>query len=354
MSSSESNLIAILTTIPIHLHRYAVPLLYVLGNLGNAISIAIFSKKSWRKNVCTFYFVVCLLCNTAFINSTMLGSIAITGFNIHAHNYSPMLCKVFYYCSYLFSTYYPIILILASIDRLLISSQKVDTRLYSSKRLAYFSIGTSSILWSIFSLHVLIKVSIQEMYPSVSICYYELSKSYLDFFLYSVLILSICIPVLMVVLSVIAFKNVRHIRAVPRQERRERRSMTKKDFQLLRCLYAHSLVFVLFSFLIDFSVVYSTAVRYQNRTPMERAIDSFLGDFGGFLHYFPFCTSFMIFVAMSKAFRFELKRWTHRLCGRELATVQEPGEEEINQQQLTTRELTEIPHIVVHSVVLSA
>ena len=73
----------------------------------------------------------------------------------------------FIYVSFLFSTLLPTILILASIDRLLISSQNVDTRLYSSKRLAYFSISISTFFWIVFNFHILIKVNIQELYPSV-------------------------------------------------------------------------------------------------------------------------------------------------------------------------------------------
>ena len=342
MPSSDSALIALLVDIPKYLHRYVVPILFVLGNLGNVISIAIFSKRSWRKNVCTFYFVICLLCSTVYLNATMLGSIAIMGFNIHAHNSNPMLCKLFYFISYLVSTYYPIILILASVDRLLISSQKVDTRLYSSKRLAYFSIGTSSIVWSIFSLHVLIKVSIQEIYPSVSICYYELSKSYLTFFLYSTLALSIIVPLVMVVLSIFAFKNVRRIRAVPRQQRNEIRSMTKKDFQLLRCLYVHDVVYVVFTSALSASVIYSTTKRYDNRTPMQEAIDSFLSNMGIFLHHIPYCTSFLIDISISKAFRCELRR-----CAR-------PSFGNANPHQNAVRDTEEIPDVVLQTIAPSA
>ena len=76
---------------------------------------------------------------------------------------SIVLCKLFFYIAYVFSSYYPIVLILASVDRLLISSQNVDRRLYSSKRLAYLSISVSTLIWSIFCVHILIKVDIQQI-----------------------------------------------------------------------------------------------------------------------------------------------------------------------------------------------
>ena len=293
MRLSEDNYIALLTDIPVYLYRYLGIALYVIGNLGNLSSIAIFWKHSWRKNVCSFYFVICLLCSTVFVNSTLIGAVYIAAFNGNVQNYSPVLCKLFYYVSYLFSNYLPIILILGSIDRLLISSQKVDTRLYSSKRLAYFSVATGFLVWSVFSLHVLIKVGIQQIYPTVFICYYDLSPLYLDFFSYSALAISVTIPLIMIVLSVVAFKNVRRIRAVPRQQRKQVRSMTKKDFQLLRCLYLHNIVYVLCSILIVVSVVYSRVVKLQPYSPITQATDGFLSNVGSILQYIPYWCSFL-------------------------------------------------------------
>ncbi|CAF4264335.1 unnamed protein product, partial [Adineta steineri] len=71
----------------------------------------------------------------------MFGSIFTLGYNIAAQNNNVALCKIYIYVAYICATCSPTVLILASIDRLLISSQNVDTRLYSSKRLAYFMIS---------------------------------------------------------------------------------------------------------------------------------------------------------------------------------------------------------------------
>jgi hypothetical protein len=65
-----------------------------------------------------------------------------------------LLCKLFFYMSFVISTLLPTVLVLASIDRLLISSQNFDTRLYSSKCLAYFSISISTIFWIMLNIHI--------------------------------------------------------------------------------------------------------------------------------------------------------------------------------------------------------
>ena len=172
-----------------------------------------------------------------------------------------------------------------------------------------------------------------------------MSKFYLDFFSYSSLALSMIVPFIMPIMSIVAFKNVRRIRAVPRPQRREIRSMTKKDFQLLRCLYVHNLSYIVFTIVLSVSIVANTTVRYQHRSPVQQAMDSFVSDVGSFLHEIPYCTSFFIFVALSKAFRYELKRWAYQLCGKDLATIRGPAEEDNKQQG----ETVEMPDVVVIS-----
>ncbi|CAF1238473.1 unnamed protein product [Adineta steineri] len=330
MSSSDSYYIEILNNIPIYFQQYFGIFLYIIGNIGNLLAIIVFFKRSWRKNVCVFYFLVCLFANTIFINSTLLGSIFALGFNSTIQNSSVILCKLFYYVSYLTSTYYPVILILASIDRLLISSQNIDTRLYSSKRMAYFSTSIATFIWSTFALHTLIKVNIQEMYPGVFICYYDLSQFYLNFFTYSTVVQSVLVPFSMIVLSTIAFKNVRRIRAIPRQERRQIRTMNKKDFQLLRCLYIQNIIYITCNIVLSVGIVYATAIRYETATPLQQALNNFLNNFGSVLHDISYCTSFFTFIYVSKAFRLEVKRLIFKMVRKDLTTIRE---EENNQQE---------------------
>ncbi|UJR12310.1 hypothetical protein I4U23_016487 [Adineta vaga] len=150
----------LLNNIIIYIYRYGNLIICILSNIGNILSALIFFRKTWRKNVCVLYFKCCLFVSFAYVNTVVLGTAFITGFNINIQNSNVVLCKIFNYAAYLFSTLLPTILALASIDRLLISSQNVDTRLYSSKRLAYFSISISTLFWIIFNFHSLIKVNL--------------------------------------------------------------------------------------------------------------------------------------------------------------------------------------------------
>ncbi|CAF1471766.1 unnamed protein product [Adineta ricciae] len=332
MAYSDGYVVQLLVNIPIHLHQYVAPIFYVIGNLGNCLIFYIFLKRSWRKNVCVLYFLVCLVSNSIFINAPLLGTIFTTGFQIDLTDSNEFLCKVFYYVAFLTSIYYPVTLILASIDRLLISSKNVSVRLYSSKRLAYLNISINTVLCIGFSLHLFIKVHIQEIRSTVFKCYYDQSSSYMNFFIYSTLLISILLPLIMIILSVLAFKNVRRIQAVARQRRQVIRSMNKKDFQLLRCLYVHNIIYIICSTLVVFAIGYSLRLNYETSTAVELAIQNFLIGSGTFIHYLPYISNIFVFICVSKAFRMEVKRVILKIYRRDLNTMRDT--EENNQPEV--------------------
>ena len=238
-------------------------------------------------------------------------------------------CKLFFYITLVASTSAPTALILASIDRLLISSQKVDTRLYSSKRLAYFSIGIGTCFWLLFHLHILIKINIQQFGPAVFFCYFDLDGVYQQFVSYLLVILNALFCLIMIVLSMFAFKNVRRIRAVPRQQRDRIRSMTKKDFQLIRCLFVQVIVYIVCTVGASGYSIYDLSTQHQERTPLQQAIKDFLSNTLNLVYFSYYASSFFILMSMSKAFRHELQPHVYKLFGQD--HIQPRGDEQ-NQQ----------------------
>jgi hypothetical protein len=127
----------------------------------------------------------------------------------------------------------------------------------------------------------------------------------------------------MITLSVFAFKNVRHIRIIPRQQRNQIRSMTKKDFQLLRCLFAQDIVYIIFSLWLSIYYVYSTATKDKIQTALEQAINNFLDSFFAFLYDISYSTNFFIFISISRAFRQQLKRMIYQIFSKHLVALPE-------------------------------
>ena len=148
------------------------------------------------------------------------------------------------------------------------------------------------------------------MYPNIFIYYFDLLSSYLNFVSYSTLIFNCLFCLIMIILYIVAFKNVRHIRSIPRQQIRK---MTKKDFQLLRCLFVQDIVYILFSIPFSIFTVYQAATVYQIRTTLQETIVDFINHNSFILHHVPYCVSFYIFILVSKAFRQELKRMIYKI-----------------------------------------
>ncbi|CAF4179927.1 unnamed protein product, partial [Adineta steineri] len=254
-------------------------------------------------------------------------------FDINVYDSSVALCKLLYYVSYTFTKLPPTALILASIDRLLLSSQNVNIRLYSSKRLAYFSLSITTAFWVVFYIHTLIEVNIVQLYPSVFICYYASSGFYPEFMTVFSLVVNISFSVTLVILSLMAFKNARQLRSVPRQQRHQFRTMNKKDFQLLRCLYALDIVYISLTLFAAISNVYQASTQGEIHTPLRSAIENFLGGIAAFSYHIPFCISFFVFLFVSKAFRQETKHIMYKMCGKDQMGMHEQGNVQLHDRR---------------------
>ena len=344
MSASDDYYTNLLNAAVIDIHGYGDLVIYIIGTLGNLLSIAIFLKKKWRKNVCVFYFLVCLLLGLVQLHSSILTNALLIKWNFRDIHRSSFLCKLMFYVAYDSANLIPAVLISASIDRLLISSQNVEARLYSSRRLAYLLIGTSSLFWLLFNIHFLIKMDLQQVAPFYFVCYYDLSALYLNFVNYSAVLFNCLFFLLTIIFSALSFKNVRRIRSIPRQQRREVRSMTKKDFQLLRCLFAQNIAYIVLSSFLSVYSVYRVITREENRTPYQTAVVEFLYNVFLVIYYTFYCSSFFIFVCVSKAFRQEIKLLIYKVVGKDLTAAR--NEEEQPQQNVNKNDIELVVDVV--------
>ena len=347
LAANNQQIVDLNTTVK-YLYKYVVPVIFIVGNIGNLLSILIFSKKSWRKNVCVFYFKIVILFNTCYLNSIGLGTIFIHGFHISLHNSSSILCKSYIYTSFLFFCLSPTVLILAFIDRLLISSQNIDTRLYSSKRLAYFSLSIGTCIWVIFNIHILVMFNIKQIVPTVVVCLLDSSRIYTDFVTYFYSVMNVVFCLVMIILCVLSFKNVRRIRTVPREKRNQQiRKMNKKDFQLLRCLFVQGLVNVVLSMPFLLLYIYQAVTRDIIRTPFDQALLTFLNRLFTVLYIMYYASTFFIFAAVSRAFRHELKSFIWKIVGKEVIPIREEENQPTNIVIQDNVEMNTIPTIVL-------
>jgi hypothetical protein len=99
--------------------------------------------------------------------------------------------------------------------------------------------------------------------------------------------------------------------------------MSKKDFQLLRCLFGVDVIYIIFSICSSFYYGYIAATNNQVESSMAATINNFLETFLTVFSFVPCCVNFFIFICMSKAFRNEIKRFIYKIIGKYLVILRE-------------------------------
>lgn len=151
-----SDLFFRLNNVNIQLSRYELPIVILLGNIGNFANIIVFSRRTLRTNVCSMYFICLSIVHLILLNFHGLPRVIAITTGSDITRTIPAFCKI---RSYLFTL--AIILsrhaiCLISIDRWLVSSAKVALRQMSSLRSARWILGISVTFWLLFSIHPLI------------------------------------------------------------------------------------------------------------------------------------------------------------------------------------------------------
>ncbi|CAF0909298.1 unnamed protein product [Adineta steineri] len=153
---------------------------------------------------------------------------------------SLVFCKIKFYLTYITAILPPSFMVLACIDRFLLSSRSATARSWSQPRFAYRSIGCVSLFWILFSIHSLFGSTIFSRLGYTQ-CYIQPGSYTLFVALYSIIINYLLPPTLMAIFGLLTIANIR-------QTQRRIHPMTRagylhrKDRHLLRMLLFQVLV----------------------------------------------------------------------------------------------------------------
>ena len=120
--------------------------------------------------------------------------------------------------------------------------------------------------------------------------------------------------------------------------------MRKKDFQLLRCLFARDIVHIMCNTLITIYVVYKAAIKSRIQTTLEKTPDSFIFNFSNFILDLSPCFNFYIYIIILKAFRQEVKRLIWKIFGKDLIAerTEEQNEQEAKKENIELKAVSTI------------
>ena len=318
MSSSASlDYIIYLSSIQKNLFVIGGPLIVTLGTICSVISLRVFSQKKLRKNPCAIYFLSINCSNLFFIYTSIFIVTLSLGYNIDLSSYSVVICRLIYYCSLLFDCLSSFYLILASIDRVLITSPNALTRQRSTCRLAYKCLIIGTLFWMLFHSHTLILVDMQELAPGYFVCYFQ-SGLYTDLVgYYSTIFKGILMILLLIIFGIWTCKNLQNVnrnRIGPMVSTRgttggttlgnDENILRSKNRQFALMLLMEIFIYILFNSMLSIVGIYQQIAKDQTQT----TFNFFIRIIGAFVSYTPLCANFLGNLFISKTFRTEVKR----------------------------------------------
>jgi hypothetical protein len=167
------SLLELLSLIQTNLFRFGGILMMVIGTINCILNVILFSRHTLRRNPCSIYFIAVNVSNVLFLCSGILPLITGLGFGVDPSSTITVLCHFRYYASLITSCLGPIYLILASVDRAMITSRNVRTRQRSTRRLAIISVCSLALFWMLVHIHVFIYVNIIQIAPNVYFCTFQ-------------------------------------------------------------------------------------------------------------------------------------------------------------------------------------
>jgi hypothetical protein len=314
--SSTIDIVTTLQSAQQYLYQLGCPVLMLIGTIGCILNLIVFTRKKLRKNPCSIYFIAYNIANLLYIYSSLLSLMLDVGYNIDPSSHYLIICHLRLYTVILFNCLSPFYLILASFDRILITSSNALVRRRSCRRLAYACIIIVTLFWSLFHIHALIFSNIIQLGSNYFLCYFS-AGVYLTFVGYYSLIKEIVVLSLMILCGLWSIKNVRsaqRVRAVPNLSTGRiavggnSHSTSSKNRQLTLMLLLDIAICVLFSFMYGIFLMYQQITQDYIKSPDQIQIENSVRNICLFIVDIPFCVSCYTNLIVSKTFRNKMKK----------------------------------------------
>jgi hypothetical protein len=197
-----------------YLYQFGGPVVIGLSSVSSMLSLLVFTKKKLRKNPCSIYFIAFHINNLLFIYTSTLFATLSNGYNISPSAYNLGFCRFYIYITLLSDVLSPFYLILASIDRVLVTSPNALTRQRSTHRLAYICIISGTIFWMLFHSYALALSTIVEFIPNYFYCYFSsgVDLSFVGY--YEAIVKGLLVPLSMAFFGLWTVKNTQNVRRV--------------------------------------------------------------------------------------------------------------------------------------------
>ena len=313
--------VSTLTSIQTYMNSYGYPAVIVLGTIGNIFTLIFFSRQ--RNSPCSLYLMHSAISNLLYLlqggftqifpityYDQTLGMLLFCKFNIYMQNFLGQVAKT--------------TLILACIDRYMITSDKARFRAFSTPKRAKYAIILTYIFWLIAASHVLIWTAISNGRCTRFDIYITL------YTIYIILFVGVIPSVILCVFGCLTYRNMRslHRRIQPGEQNGNNasNSLQRRDRNLLVIVIAEVIVYIITTSLFPAILLETTISQYltPNKSLQYSLAESFVRYLAILLLNIFSAAPFYIYIISSKSFRRDFK---HLIMNRCLRLTRQPSDQ---------------------------
>jgi hypothetical protein len=299
MSSSTFTTIANILTL------YGNPICMILGNMGNIFTTIIFSRQ--RKSACALYLICSAVWNSVYLTfSSIAGIFAFYYPDRTIHEI--IFCKIYSYTLNFVGQVPKTMIILACIDRFLITSARANFRAFSTTKRAKYIIFFSIIFWSIFVIHSPIWTTVVYGQCTAAGVYATVYS------FYSLTFVSLIPTMILVIFGFLTYGNMRQmlnrVQPVLQNTGNANISIQRRDRDLLIIVIAEVITYVVTTLLLPLIQLELMITGYviSNKSSQQLQIEYFILNIAYFLLSVNSAAPFYTFLISSKSFRRDFKQ----------------------------------------------
>lgn len=305
-----------LYALQIEILRIGGPILIGIGTISCLLNLMVFTKATLRRNPCAMYFIILNIINILYFYLGLLLTVLAVGFNIDPSTSNLIFCRFRYYMAAILACWQSSCLVLAAVDRTLITSPNVRTRQRSTCRLMAVCSLSVGIFWPLENLHAWFFTDILQFGPGYFVCFYRpgLYNSIVSY--HAVIVNGILPSLLLIVFGCWTVRNVRQIRKPALQPRSTEHSaasvhrphmIQSKDRQLIRILIVDITTYIICKLPVAIMFLYQQITQYDDKSSDQQLIEQSVLQLTFFWYFFNNGIGCYTNLFISKTYRAELK-----------------------------------------------
>jgi hypothetical protein len=277
----------------------------ILGNIGNVFIAIIFSRQ--RPSACALYLITSAVVNSVYLTFEGITSI-VTLYYPDKTTLTIAFCKIYSYTLNFVGQVPKTMLILACIDRFLITSDRASFRAFSTPKRAKYFIFFSIIFWALFVIHSPIMTTVVDGECTASGVYATI------YTFYSLAFVSLIPTVTSAIFGYLTYRSMRklqnRVQPVVQNPVNANIPIQRRDRDLLIIVITEVVTYVVTTALfpiIQLEMVISGYVA-PNRSFQYLEIEYFILDIAYFLLFINSAASCYTYLISSKSFRRDFKQ----------------------------------------------